>query len=124
MANPNPSPETRFKSGAEWNGNPGGRPRSIPIEARWRELLEATEIDGQPIKDGKQVADLLARQTLSDALRGDHKARKEILERVYGKVPLRIAGHDGGPVEVNVTTAREQLRDRIEGIADRLNRNG
>jgi hypothetical protein len=84
-------------------GNPLGRPKSIPIEARWRELLEATELDGEPIKGGRQVADLLARKTLHDALKGDAKARKEILDRVYGKVPLRIAGHDGGPVAVQMS---------------------
>jgi hypothetical protein len=27
MGNPNPSPSTRFKSGKDWNGNAGGRPK-------------------------------------------------------------------------------------------------
>jgi hypothetical protein len=61
-----------------------------------RDLLEKGEINGKPVRDGKQIADMLSEMWLKGALQGDFRFLKEILDRTEGKVPDRIAGHDGG----------------------------
>ena len=48
-------------------------------------MLEKGEINGKPIKDGQQVADLLASVIMASALKGDHRFVSLILERTEGK---------------------------------------
>lgn len=76
------------------SGNPNGRPKGQSITARLRALLEKGEINGQPIKDGKQVADVLAETILKGALKGDFRFAREILERTEGKVIERVQVED------------------------------
>lgn len=79
MANPNPSPGTRFGE-----GNPGGpgRPRSRPLTDRLRERLG----DAQP--DGRTLADALVDAWI-ELIRGGGKeavgAIKEALLRLEGR---------------------------------------
>jgi len=73
------------------SGNPGGRPKGRSLMARLRELLERDTIDGKPIADGKQVADLVAEVIVVRALKGDHRFLATLLERTEGKVPDRLA---------------------------------
>jgi hypothetical protein len=93
---PFPNPTTQFKPGQ--SGNPGGCPPGRSLTARLRDLLEKGEIGGKPIKDGRQVADLLMEALLKGALKGDVRHIQEVYNRVEGKVPDRIAGPDGGPL--------------------------
>lgn len=68
------------------SGNPGGRPPGRSVSARLRDLLEKGEIGGKPLKDGKQVADLLTEVILREALNGDYRFVEMVLNRTEGKV--------------------------------------
>jgi hypothetical protein len=109
VANPNPSPDNRFKPGN--NANPGGRPKGLSIGKRLRNLLERTELGGQPLPDGKQIADILAEQLVRAAMELDAKFVREVLDRAYGTVTP--APPEGGEVEargVLTDTAWEEAR--------------
>ena len=69
-----------FKPGV--SGNPSGRPSTRRFTAKLREALDKN--DGEMIKAMVNVA-------CQRALRGDFRYFKEILDRVEGKVPDRIA---------------------------------
>jgi hypothetical protein len=84
VANPNPSPETRFEPGR--SGNPGGRARGRSVAKILRELREQTEIDGVPVPGGKTLGELLAQRILSWALQGDEKFVRIFLDRSEGGV--------------------------------------
>jgi hypothetical protein len=71
MADPNPSPATRFKPGAEWRGNAAGRPRGRELIEVLRDALDETELDGAAIPNGDRAADLLIRAMIGHALRGN-----------------------------------------------------
>lgn len=72
------------------SGNPGGRPKGRSLTARLRELLDRGEINGKPIKDGQQVADLVAKALIKAAVRGNVKALQYIFDRVDGKIPDKV----------------------------------
>jgi len=79
-SNPKPPPEpNRWKPGQ--SGNPKGRPKDKPITAALRELMDRN--DGEAIK-------ALAAVALKNALKGDFRFAKEILERVDGKVAEQL----------------------------------
>lgn len=106
MANPNPSPSTRFQPGQ--SGNPGGmRPGTRSVTSRLRDLLEKGEVGGKPIKDGRQVADLLAEVILKGALKGDYRFAAMVLDRTEGKVPDSLTVNAEAPR--GVATLREFL---------------
>ncbi len=94
MANPNPSPATRFKPGR--SGNPAGRPKGRTLGARLCELLEATSFPGVEIPEGKT----LGVSRILDARRLD------LTCAVPGTCRLTInrsrcgAGESSGPVDV------------------------
>lgn len=90
---PFPNPDTQFKPGR--SGNPLGKPRGRSVTARLRDLLDASEIGGKPLPNGKQVADLLAEVLLKNALKGDHRFVATVLDRVDGKVGDSVE-HTGG----------------------------
>ena len=100
MANPNPSPDTRFKPGAEWRGNAAGRPKDRSLVEILREILDEAELDGAAIRNGDRVADLLVRAMIGHALRGNAAMMREILDRIDGKVPATKAV--AGPRRVEV----------------------
>jgi hypothetical protein len=104
MANPNPSPATRFKPGAEWRGNAAGRPKDRPLVEVLRDALDATELDGEAMPDGDRVADVLIRALIGHALRGNVAMMREILDRIDGKVPATKP--EAGPVRVEVVHRR------------------
>jgi hypothetical protein len=76
MANPNPSPATRFRDGHK--GGPG-RPRSKPLTDRLREVLD----------DPGQV-DRIVRRWVELAEAGDASALRQLLDRVEGKLTDRV----------------------------------
>ena len=73
------------------SGNLKGRPKGSSITARLLKILE---------NDDGKVAEAIAQVIIREALKGRFRFIKEILDRVDGKVPYRIASFDGGPVLV------------------------
>ena len=90
MANRNPSPSSRFKSGAEWRGNAKGRPPGRSITAMLRDMLDQTTFDGKELPDGKTVASLVAEVIIRGALAGRFPFLKMLLDRTEGKVRDRV----------------------------------
>ena len=68
-------------------GNPAGRPRSRPITAAIKDLLDKN--DGEAIK-------ALAAVGLKNALKGDFRYFKELAERIDGKVLTELDLTSGG----------------------------
>jgi hypothetical protein len=73
VANPNPSPATRFKP--KWKGGPGGYPPRRRITDALAELIEE--------KDAYRA---IAARWLKEMLDGDFKYTKEAVDRLEGKV--------------------------------------
>jgi Family of unknown function (DUF5681) len=80
-----PSKEHQWKPG--FCPNPGGRPKGRSITSRLRDLLDKSEIDGKPIKDGKQVADLVVDIIIRKAIDGDYRFVDLVMNRIEGKIP-------------------------------------
>jgi hypothetical protein len=78
------------------SGNPAGKPKGRSVTARLRDLLDAVELGGKPVPDGKQVADLLAEVILKNALKGDHRFVSTVLDRTEGKVADKTDGEPNG----------------------------
>jgi hypothetical protein len=83
-----------------WAKGESGNPRGRPKEKTLTEIIRAklAEIG----TDGLSRNDALAQVFVSSALAGDFKFAKEVLERIDGKVPDRIAGPDGGSFTIHV----------------------
>ena len=76
------------------SGNPGGQRKGKRITTLIHEALEREH-------DGKRVVEALAEIIIREALKGDFRFAKEILERIDGKVPDRITGdEDGGGLTI------------------------
>ena len=86
---PFPSRENQFRPGQ--SGNPGGRPKGRSVTARVRRLMLAGEIGGKALPDGKQVADVVAETLLREALSGNFKALKYLIERNDSRDVERLA---------------------------------
>lgn len=83
-----------FKPGK--SGNPNGRPKGQSITSILRQLLD------EPDKKHGTAARAFAKQILKFAQRGgsgDASYAKEVIERIDGKVPTRIANADGSNIE-------------------------
>jgi hypothetical protein len=108
---PFPNPDTQFKPGV--SGNPGGRPKGRSIVARIRELLDrTTDLQGMPLEGGRTLGDLLAEQVLRNALEGDVKAAKDLLDRLEGRSRQSVP-------EQGDTTVRDAALARLRAIHDR-----
>jgi hypothetical protein len=109
------SPATEFKSGDEWRGNAGGRPKKTPLTDALRRFLALDEKDFKAIAKSKKVTLTVAERMAIEILRleADYRNLKEIADRTDGKVAQRIelTGDDGGPIEV--ADARDQLFDKL-----------
>jgi hypothetical protein len=123
------NPESRknlnpFKPGAEWRGNPGGMPRKPLLTDAIRRILEKTEINGQPIKDSRQIADLVAETLVKAGLKGNTKAIEMLLDRMDGKVmqPIDITSADK-PLEtltgVSEGDVDEWAKKRAKRVAEK-----
>lgn len=80
-----PGTPTQFQPGNKG----GGRPPGTGITDRLRKVLDENQ---------GSVADALVKTAVEYANKGDFRFWNAIVERVEGKVPERIAGHDGGPL--------------------------
>lgn len=89
MANPNPSPKTRFKKGQ--TGNPKGRPVTKPLSNAYLSLLSlpVSEFD-QLIPEELSVAEGIARAVIQQAIKGRVEAAREIADRIEGKATQPI----------------------------------
>lgn len=104
---------TQFKPGQ--SGNPTGRPKGFAsITERLYALTnmalgdvfndEEKKIIAAKLGKGFleiPVAEALAKTAIREAIKGDFKYFDAIWQRIDGKVPDRIAGHDGGPLNRN-----------------------
>lgn len=91
------------------SGNPGGRPKKLPITDRLREELA---------KKGKSRITndaAIARKLITMAIAGDKEAIKEIFDRTEGKPVQRTesSGPNGGPIPIEVPGTREEIERRI-----------
>lgn len=96
------------------SGNPGGRPRGV--KSLTHELMHALD---KPVKVNQPLAklaenmgldiervtvrELLIYSTLVHAMKGQASVLQHVWDRIDGKVAERIAGHDGGPLQDNLT---------------------
>lgn len=87
------------------NNTGGVRGRSMLNEIRTI-LKERCELE---LKDGKKVVStrfhMAAEAFVSKMEAGEFPFFKEFLEREEGKVPTRVAGHDGGPIKMYAAVA-------------------
>lgn len=102
MANPNPSPETRWKPGQ--SGNAGGRPKKMTV--RLREFLEAKDDMGKP------RLDRLIEMGYNQACAGEFPFWQAIFDRMDGKV---TAPEENGERKLSdfVKEAEERYRNFI-----------
>ena len=97
-----PPPEHRFRPGQ--SGNPGGRPKTKLITQAYRELLE--QLDPE---EKKTLAQILARNAVKHARKGNLAALKEITDRTEGKAvqPLSHSGLGSEPIAFHVFIGRK-----------------
>ena len=76
-----------FKNRPE-NVNRSGRPKGRSMQDALRKLLE-DEVTGE------KLCDALVKSAIDRALKGDFRFWQEIINRIDGKVPNRIADADG-----------------------------
>jgi hypothetical protein len=70
------------------SGNPGGQPKGKRLTTLLRDALDREH-------NGKAIAEIIAEVIVREALKGDYRFVKEIMERIDGKVPDRLTGDDG-----------------------------
>ncbi len=91
------------------SGNPGGRPKKLPITDVLREELEKRG------KHNVMVSRSIARKLIDLALAGNIEAMHLIADRAEGKVPQRVeqSGPDGAPIQFDIPETRDALERRI-----------
>ena len=101
MSNPDPLPppaEHQWKPGE--SGNPKGAPKGPTLTTLLRKVLEG-EIEMKDLETGQYrkitKAELVMIALVKEAVQGNVKAAREILDRLDGKVPQKIGltGADG-----------------------------
>jgi hypothetical protein len=105
----------KFKPGQ--SGNPGGRPKKQPITDYLIDQLDrpipelmrekVPQIFVEVYGSNATFGQLLAFKLITQAVKGDMQAAKEVLDRVEGKVKQSVAmsGDGGGPIQFVVTRA-------------------
>jgi Family of unknown function (DUF5681) len=91
------------------SGNPGGRPRTKPLTARYAAVLETELPDdirrSKRLPRGTTFGDAIALMLARAALKGDRGALAELMDRVEGKIDGDQGG--GGMVVVNTSVMRD-----------------
>lgn len=92
MANPDPSPGTRFRPGCQ----PGpGRPRgSLSLTELLRHALESRRLLGEKMPHRRTVAEQLVEQMIRHAMEGRGAYMKEIMDRNDGPIVVGTPGDD------------------------------
>lgn len=124
MANPNPSPSTRFKAGN--NANPNGGRRGPILTPLIRAALLQTEMRGKDGKvvqlpDGKTVGQLLVEQAIKHTMNGNPAFFKELISRTDGLQPAQIDITSGGqPAALALSALSLDELDTYEAINRKL----
>jgi len=121
---PIPPIETRFKKGA--SGNPLGRPRKwMSYKSTMKDLLETAApkaiLKGlEPMIPVEWKRPITRAQALrlrdwvkAMSLKYGDKQSAEIWNRVEGRVPIRVSGGDGGPIETLSRISVESLSEAV-----------
>ena len=82
--------------------NRKGRPKGRSLQDHLRKILE-DEVTGE------QLCDALVKVAIEHALKGDFKFWHEIIERIDGKVPNRIADAEGSSLTFVLNEAVQSL---------------
>lgn len=95
------------------SGNPGGRPRRLPVTEALRLLLEETQLPKRA-HPSMTIAERIALRLARKATKDD-KAAAEVIDRVEGKARQRseFSGPEGGPIPLELPNNREELERRI-----------
>jgi hypothetical protein len=103
-----------FKPGH--SGNPGGRPKKLPITDALRRILSGHVPARTPKKANGE--DLVALALIKKAVGGDLRAIAEIADRTEGKPTERheFSGPDGGPVPFELPGTRDEVERRIQEL--------
>jgi Family of unknown function (DUF5681) len=88
VAKYNASFETRWRKGQ--SGNPGGRPKRKPLTDLVAAALEKDRLGNAKLPNGQTLADMIVLAWVKAAMRGDAAARKDLLERLEGKVAVPV----------------------------------
>lgn len=124
MANPNPSPSTRFKVGQV--GNPNGGRRGPLLTTILREALSQRTMRGPdgklvPLPDNKTVAHFLVDTAIKHGAKGNAAILKEIWARIDGVQPTQIDLTAGGhPAGVTLSALSPDELDTYEAITRKL----
>jgi len=107
VANPDPSPGTRFPKGT--SGNPGGRPKVV---VNLITLLNETlaEVDQQTARTKAQE---LVNTLVKEAIAGSVRAAKEVLDRIHG--PVKQPENQPGTLIEVAKLVRDRLEARQKG---------
>tara|TARA_R100000655_G_scaffold33513_1_gene65937 strand:- start:2673 stop:3017 length:345 start_codon:yes stop_codon:yes gene_type:complete len=82
--------------------NKKGRPKGRSIQDHLRKIIE-DEVSGE------QLCDALVKVAIEHALKGDFKFWHEIIERIDGKVPNRIADAEGSSLTFVLSEAVQSM---------------
>lgn len=114
--NSEPKPLTGFQLHPE-NINMNGRP---PKGWAWAELIEdaveeVVEMKGEDgqIKEKIEIKKAVIRKLVQLALKGDISAIKELFDRTEGKPLQRLAGADGGSIDVLLNKIERTNYDEV-----------
>ena len=101
------------------SGNPGGRPKKLPITDALRELVDKGAV---PQKKAATLAGQLAQQLVRAALKGKMAPLVEVIDRIEGKARQRIeqSGPDGGPIPLELPGTREEVEHRIQELLKKV----
>jgi hypothetical protein len=100
------SASTRFRPGQ--SGNPKGRPKGKTLTEVIRKKL------AQKGEDGQSLLNAIAQVFVDEAKAGHYQFAKELIDRVDGKVPDRVAGPGGDDLTIRVVYVNRR-RDPAPG---------
>lgn len=92
----------RWKKGQP-SPNPNGRPKGKTLTEMLRLLLDKV---GEEARDGETYTERIAKVFVHEALKGKFPFAKEIIDRIDGKVPDRIADAEGKTINVILRVPR------------------
>ena len=95
------------------SGNPGGRPKTLPVTTALRLMLEEKQLPKRAHPD-MTVAERIALRLARKAIKED-KAAVEVMDRVEGKARQRteLSGPNGGAMQFDIPADRAALELRI-----------